>query len=145
MCSLQERASRRKLTPQDIVCRSETVRRGEVLPVGNVCRWVARPEPHGTGWPNAVLEGNGTLYAASGFHTDNGEGVWWLVVDLRKEDGTHYRLTFGPDGEHCSCPQYTFRGCCCKHRAVVRAALDWLEQAERSDWSDALDDGAAPF
>ena len=69
-------------------------------------------------------------------------------MDLRQPDGTHYRLTLGPQ-DACDGPHATYRSLACKHLASVRAALEWLEEAERREWSEALDrrplpDGA-PF
>jgi hypothetical protein len=59
---------------------------------------------------------------------------------LVKPDGTQYRIVFGPDSPDgsCDCAHSCFRGVVCKHLAAVRAALDWLEQAERDEWAVAI-------
>lgn len=119
------------------LCQSETIKGGEVQKVRNICRWVERPtlRDNGAGWHKAVLSINGDLYGAESFWTsDDDAGHAWQIVDLRKLDGTHYRLSFGPDGEHCDCPAAVYRGCICKHTAAVKAALAWLEERERLEW-----------
>lgn len=127
-------------------CESETVKQGEVQKVKNLCQWVKRPVVCPGGWHQAVLSINGEPYAASSFCTgDESTGSWWQVVDLRKPDGTHYRLTFGPDGDHCDCPHSVYRNLLCKHPKAVRAALEWLERVERAEqeWRSAQAELAA--
>jgi hypothetical protein len=121
----------------DVTARSETVRGGEVRPVYMASAWLKRPARRENGWHGAELVIEGTGYAAESFHTDDGEGRVWQIVDLRKDGGTHYRLTFGPDGDLCDCPHRVFRGVTRKHAATVRAALDWLETRERLQWEAA--------
>jgi len=135
-----------------VTARAETVKRGRLLPVYADGTWTKRPAPRPTGWHGAELVIGGTVYAAESFHTGDDFGNHWQIVDLFKPDGTHYRLTFGPDGEQCDCPHATYRGCRCKHVATVRAALDWLEERERLEWEAAVavaaldgDQAAAPF
>ena len=145
MCSLPSPAvspqrEQRPVARLAVVARSETVRRGQVVPVYGESAWVRRPTPRPNGWAGAVLVIGGTAYAAESFHLGLGDGgPYCQVVDLRKADGTHYRLTFGPGGDHCDCAHHVFRGVVCKHLATVRASLDWLEAAERDEWADALD------
>jgi hypothetical protein len=105
------------------------------------------------GWYSAVLEINGTAYAAECFFTaDDDTGHVWQVIDLRQPDGEHYRLTIGPDGTLCDCPHAVYRGVICKHGAAVLEALDRLEALERAEWeltraTDALNEARAeaPF
>src|SRR5207244_1504513 len=98
----------------------------------------------------ALLLIDGTAYDAEGFFCPDGDaGPVWLVVDLRKPDGTHYRLTLGHGDDQCDCPHMTYRSLRCKHLAGVQAALAWLEDAERAEWADALErqpqPASAPF
>ncbi len=117
-----------------VACQSETVKRGEVQPVKNVCKWVVRPLRTNAGWAGAVLSINGTEYAAECFLAVDDSGRVTQVIDLRKDADTHYRLTFRGTEAHCDCPQATYRQCRCKHSAAVRAALDFLEAKEREEW-----------
>src|SRR5690242_20457363 len=81
--------------PVTVCC--ETVRRGRVESAEARVRWLARPEPRtvGYGWHRGAVEISGTAYAIEATFTHDGDGRHWLVVDLRKADGTHYRLTLG--------------------------------------------------
>jgi SWIM zinc finger len=125
-------------SPQPVIVPTETVRRGEVQTAEARVRWRKRPYPRPQGWHNAALEINGTVYAAECFFTtDDDTGHVWQVIDLRRPDGEHYRLTIGPDGTRCDCPPATYRGVVCKHVAAVEEALDQLESLERAEWAAA--------
>src|SRR4051794_27011277 len=116
------------LTPQSVIVPTQTIRRGEVHDAEARVRWLKRPEPRPIGWHNATLEIDGTSYAAECFFTaDDDTGHVWQVIDLRKPDGEHYRLTIGPDGTLCDCPHAVYRGVVCKHAAGVLEALDQLD------------------
>jgi hypothetical protein len=126
------------LTSPPITVHSETVRRGEVQDAEARVRWLMRPDPRPQGWHNAALEINGTAYNAEcSFTADDDTGHVWQVIDLRRPDGEHYRLTIGPDGTRCDCPHATYRDVVCKHAAAVEEALDQLEALERAEWAAA--------
>jgi hypothetical protein len=132
--------------PPAVIVHHETVRRGEVVDAEARVRWVKRPEARPMGWHNAALEIDGTAYDAECFFTtDDDTGHVWQVIDLRKPDGEHYRLTIGPDGTLCDCAHTTFRGVVCKHAAVVLEALDRLEALERAEWEAATAGPARDF
>jgi hypothetical protein len=96
--------------------------------------WVLRPQVAEDGWAAAILRIGEKYYAASGFWVTNPDsGHHWHVVDLRRGD-VHYRLTLGPDGEHCDCADATYREHACKHVSAVREALEEQEQYERLQW-----------
>jgi hypothetical protein len=126
---------------------SRTVHGGAVVPAPHGWAWVKRPEwlPDGRpGWHDALLLIDGTVYdAEAAFITDGDSGHHRLIVDLRQPDSTHYRLVLGPQ-DACDCPHATYRSLTCKHVACVRAALDWLDEAERREWSEALDRAPDP-
>src|SRR5262249_14953198 len=131
----------RAVQPQPITVHCETTRRGAVEDAEARVRWLRRPQARPDGRHNAILEVNGTPSPAEAFHTDDGEGRRWLVIDRGKVaangltlDAEHYRLTRGPDGEHCDCPHATYRGVLCKHTAGVVLALDQLDALERAEW-----------
>src|SRR5947208_16026210 len=90
-------------------CESETRRRGAVEAVRNVCRWVVRPLRRDNGWAGAVLSINAVEYAAECFLAADGAGRVTQVIDLRKDEYTHYRLTFIGSEASCDCPQATYR------------------------------------
>jgi hypothetical protein len=62
------------------------------------------------------------------------------VIDLRKSDGSHHRVVLGPE-DCCDCQHMTYRGLVCRHLSCIRAALDWLAEAEQQEWLDGLDAG----
>lgn len=107
---------------------SETVKQGHLIPVTHDVKWVKRPVDC-----VGVLSIAGTLYHVT--LSDVSDGPYhWQIVDLRCDD-KHYRLTYGPDGEHCDCGHASFRACRCKHIGAVKVALQWLEVLERAEWA----------
>ncbi len=118
---------------------SRTARGAEVLDAPHGRAWARRPVARANGWGDALLLIDGTAYdAAASFATDGEGGHHWLVMDLRRPDGTYYRLALGPR-DACDCPHATDRSLACEHLACVRAAVDWLADAERREWSESLD------
>ncbi len=102
----------------------------------NVCRWIVRPSLTSTGWGRAVLAINGTPYRAECMFCPDGDtGLIHQVIDLRKMDGTHYRVIFDPSGDvSCDCQSATYRDGPCKHGRAVRASLDWLVRLEAAEF-----------
>ncbi len=89
--------------------------------------WLLRPQA-GAGY----LEINGTLYHVAEQQFEYDRGMAGRLWDVRKPDGTTYRVCENAEGElACDCPDATFRTRRCKHATAVREAYAALEAEER--------------
>lgn len=123
---------------------SRTVQKGEVVPAPHGWAWLRRPDPRPHGWANGLLLIDGTPYDAGAQHVDDEHGYHWLVVDLKKTDGTTYRLCLGHGACECDCAHSVYRKLPCKHSASLQAAIAWLDDREHQDWLDAVDASLDP-
>jgi hypothetical protein len=118
-----------------LFCKSETLRKGEVQKVGQVCRWLVLPTPTDTGFTGGKLVISGTSYAVEGTHATADNGAAFLYVRLRKWDGKEHVACIGQGIEQCSCEAATYRPQCrCRHLAGLEVALERLEVIERLQW-----------
>lgn len=103
--------------------------------------WVQCPTVKPMGWENGILAINGTPYVVECGFCEDEEGHTWSIIDLRKADGTHYRLCVDPQGTPaCDCPDAICRRreSVCKHAVAVREACEQLNRTEPTDadWSE---------
>jgi hypothetical protein len=90
--------------------------------------WLLRPQVDLVGY----LAINGAAYQVREQQFEYETGMAGRLWDLRKPDGTTYRLTLNHDGDlACDCPDATYRGRACKHVHAVQAAYEQLDREER--------------
>jgi hypothetical protein len=122
-------------TLQPLYAKSNTVRKGEIVPQGHVCRWITLPTPTANGWTGGKIVIDGSSYDVSASHEVADDGGAFEYVQLRRWDGETYTLCLGRGVEQCSCPHHVYRhNLRCKHIAGVAAAMEALEQIERAAW-----------
>jgi hypothetical protein len=140
-------------TPAACRCTSQTIKADELLSVTHDVFWLRRPQVREDGWHHGILSINGLSYKAECNFAAGESGIVFQVVDLvRLDSGDAYRLTLGHGEEQCTCPHSQYRGVVCKHINSLRAALAWLEEAERLEWEAEValaaldgDHSPAPF
>jgi hypothetical protein len=91
---------------------------------------------------------NDAVYRVSEQQFEYENGMGGRLWDLRKPDGTTYRITLNADGDlACDCPDAIYRGRehCCKHVRGLRAALLHRDRADRLAAFLAPVPEAAPF
>jgi hypothetical protein len=104
--------------------------------------WLLRPGVDLVGY----LAINGVAYQVREEQFDH-DGMADRLWDLRKPDGTTYRLCRDRDADlTCDCPDATYRGRACKHVHAVQAAYAQLGREQRlADFLGDPTDPTDPF
>jgi hypothetical protein len=95
-------------------------------------RWVITPGADLVGY----LDIRGTIYRGREQQFEYENGMAGRLWDVRKPDGTTYRLTLNAEGElACDCPDATYRrdGHGCKHCTSIQAAYAELDRLAALD------------
>jgi YD repeat-containing protein len=92
--------------------------------------WVIPPAADLVGY----LDIRGTIYRVSEQQFEYDSGLAGRLWDVRKPDGTTYRVTLDADGAlACDCPDATYRERECKHCRHVRDAYAELARVAALD------------